>query len=213
MKYNGPMNALDIVLVAVAGVLVLIGLVKGFIRLLVTTAALLVAFLLASHLHVGLAQRMTFLKLSTEVLHLIAFALIFLGVMLVGGLLAWLLRNLAKAVMLGWADRLAGAALGLVAAVLTGALIVLPVAAYVPRGAQLLETSRLAPYIAAVADLVNLTTPADLAARYRKGIERVRKLWHGEADPDAPAPGNTGKAPSKEAAKPPAAAQKPTGTR
>ena len=97
------MNALDIALIVIAGVLVLIGLMKGFIRLLVMAAALIVAFLVASHFHVGLAQRMTILKLSTEVLHLIAFGLIFLGIMLVGGLIGWLLRNLAKAAMLGWA--------------------------------------------------------------------------------------------------------------
>jgi membrane protein required for colicin V production len=205
------MNALDIALIVIAGVLVLIGLVKGFIRLLVMAAALIVAFLVASHFHVGLAQRMTILKLSTEVLHLIAFALIFLGVMLVGGLIGWLLRNLAKAAMLGWADRLAGAAAGLVAAALAGALIVLPLAAYVPRGASLLETSKLAPYCATVADLVNVATPADLAARYKKGIEKVRKLWRGEADPDAAAPAKGEKAPAKEAAKPPAPAPKPSG--
>ncbi len=203
------MNALDIVLVVIAGVLVLIGLLKGFIRLLVMTAALIVAFLVASHFHVGLAEHMTLLKLSAEVLHLIAFALIFLGVMLVGGLLAWLLRNLAKAAMLGWADRLAGAAAGLVAAALAGALIVLPLAAYVPRGAALLETSKLAPYVATVADLVNVTTPADLAARYRKGIEKVRKLWRGEPDPDAAAPAKVEKAAAaKETSKPTAPAPK-----
>jgi membrane protein required for colicin V production len=207
------MNALDIALVVIVGVLVLIGLVKGFIRLLVMTAALVVAFLVASHFHVGLAQRMTILKLSTEVLHLIAFGLIFLGIMLVGGLIGWLLRNLAKAAMLGWADRLAGAAAGFVAAALAGALIVLPLAAYVPRGAALLETSKLAPYVATVADLVNVATPADLAARYRTGIEKVRKLWRGEADPDAAAPAKAGKAPAKDAAKPPAPVPNPAGKR
>ncbi len=208
------MNSLDIVLLVVAGILVVFGLVKGFIRILVTTVALVVAFLVASHFHVGLAERLTILRLSTAVLHLIAFALIFLGIMLVGGLLAWLLRNLAKAAMLGWADRLTGAALGLVAGALAGALIVLPLAAYVPRGASLLETSRLAPYVSAVADLVNLTTPADLAARYRAGIEKVRKLWNKEPDPDAAPPAKTEKAaPSKEAAKPAAPATKPAGKR
>jgi membrane protein required for colicin V production len=204
------MNALDIVLLVVGAVLVLIGLLKGFVRLLVMTAALIVAFLLASHFHQGLAERKTILRLSIAALHLIAFALIFLGVMLVGGLVGWLLRNLVKAAMLGWADRLAGAALGFVAGALAGALIVLPLAAYVPRGARLLEESKLAPYVSAVADLVNVTVPADLSARYRKGIERVRKLWRGEPDPEAGDSGKAAAPPRNEAAKPAAPPSKPS---
>jgi membrane protein required for colicin V production len=205
------MNALDIVLLVIAAVLVLVGLVKGFVRLLVMIAALIVAFFLASRFHQGLADHMTILKLSTEALRLVAYILIFIGVMLVGGLLGWLLRNLVKAAMLGWADRLAGAALGFVAGALAGALIVLPLAAYVPRGAQLLEGSKLAPYVSTVADLVNVTSPSDLAARYRSGIEKVRKLWRGEADPDAAQPAKPGKAPAHEAAKPPATTPKTAG--
>ena len=88
------------------------------------------------------------------------------------------------------------------AAALVGALMVLPLAAYAPRGARLLEGSKLAPYVSTVADLVNVTAPSDLAARYRSGIEKVRKLWRGEAEP-----------PSGPAAKPPAAAPKPAGKR
>ncbi len=196
------MNVLDILLVVVAGVLVLIGLAKGFVRLLVTTAALIVAFVLASRYHQGLAEHMTVLRFSMEVLRLVAYALIFLGVMLLGGLLGWMLRNLVKASMLGWADRLAGAALGLAAAALAGALVVLPLAAYLPRGMTLLEQSKIAPYVSAVADLINVTAPSDLAARYRKGIERVRKLWRGELEPEAAEPAKPGKPGAKEPQKP-----------
>lgn len=207
------MNALDIVLLVIAAVLVLLGLVKGFVRLLVMVAALVLAFVLASRFHQGLADQLTILKVSMEVLRLIAYALLFIGVMLVGGLVGWLLRNLVKAAMLGWADRLAGAALGLVAAALAGALIVLPLAAYVPRGAQLLEGSKLAPYVSTVADLVNVTAPSDLAARYRSGIEKVRKLWRGETDPRAAQPAKPGKAPAQEGAKPSPGAPRPAGKR
>ena len=62
-----PMNALDIVLLVIAAVLVLLGLVKGFVRLLVMIAALFVAFVLASRFHQGLAEHLTILKISMEV--------------------------------------------------------------------------------------------------------------------------------------------------
>lgn len=181
--YDPRMNALDIGLVVVAGVLVVLGLAKGFVRLLVAVAALVVAFLLASRFHRALADHWSASRVPPEVLRLAAYLAIFVGVMLVGALLAWLLRNLLKAAMLGWADRLAGAALGLLAAILAGALVILPLAAYSPGGSRLLQGSKLAPYVSAVADLVNTISPADLAERYRAGIERARRWWRGEAEP------------------------------
>lgn len=177
------MNALDIVLIVLAGVLVLVGLVKGLVRLLVAVAAFFAAFFLASRFHGPLAERFPFSSIPPEVARLLAYAALFLGVLLAGALLGWLLRNLVKAAMLGWADRIAGAAAGFAAGVLAGSLVLLPLAAYLPDGSRLLEGSRLAPYAAAVADVVNWLSPSDLAERYRRGIEAVRERWRGEGEP------------------------------
>ncbi len=174
------MNALDIGLMVLAGFLFVLGLMKGFVRLLVMILALVVAFALASRFHEAVAGHLSLLRAPVEVLRLLAYLVIFLGAMLAGGLIGWLLRNLVKAAMLGWADRLAGAAVGVVAALLLGALLVLPMVAYSPHGTRLLEGSRLAPYVAPVADLVNLACPDGLAARYEKGIEGLRRMWRGE---------------------------------
>jgi len=95
-------------------------------------------------------------------------------------LLGWLTRKLLSAAKLGWVDRLAGGAMGLVAAVLAAALLILPVVAYSPRGAGLLDRSALAPYVVAVADLAAFLVPAELAARYRDGVEKLRQHWSGD---------------------------------
>ena len=58
-----------------------------------------------------------------DVRKLIAYLLIFFGILLAGGIVGWLVRKLLKAAMLSWADRLAGAAAGLVVAMLAAALI------------------------------------------------------------------------------------------
>ena len=122
-------------------------------------------------------------RIPEGALRLAAYAAIFLGTLVAGAVVGWLLRKLAKAALLGWADRLAGAAVGFVAGVLACSLVVLPLAAYLSEGSRLLSGSTLAPYAAAVADVVNRLSPADLAERYRKGIESVRKRWRGEAEP------------------------------
>ena len=135
------------------------------------------AFALAARYHEGLADRLAGLDISVEALRLLAYLMIFLGVMLAGGLAAWLARKVLKAAMLSWADRLGGAALGLAVAMLAAALVVLPVVAYSPYGEQILAQSILAPYILVVADIATSLAPEDLSSRYKEKIEDLRRYW------------------------------------
>lgn len=178
------MNGFDIVLLALACVLVLIGMLKGLVRLLIGVAALVAAFALAARYHSPLAARLDRLAIPPEVVSVASYVSIFFGVMVLGGLTAWLLRRLVRAAMLSWADRLGGAALGLVASGLIGGLLVLPAVAYLPGSQQMLEGSLLAPYVVAVADLANLLVPDELSERYRRGVEDLRRRWRGEGPPD-----------------------------
>jgi len=176
------MNGFDVALLVLMGVLVVIGLIKGLVRILVGMLALVTAFLVASRYHDPVASRFSDWIDSPELALLASYILLFIGVMLAGGVAAWLLRKVLKAAMLSWADRLAGAAVGLTAALLAAALVVLPVVAYAPRGSELLSRSTLAPYVAVVADLAVRMAPDDLASRYRQGIEALRRYWHGLDD-------------------------------
>jgi len=170
------MNTFDIVLLTFACVLVVVGMFKGLVRILLGLAALVAAFALAARYHEGLADRLG-VNVSIEALRLLAYLLIFLGVMLAGGLAAYLTRRLLKAAMLGWADRLGGAALGFAVAMLAAALVVLPVVAYSPYGERVLAHSVLAPYITVVADIATSVVPEDLSSRYKKKVEDLRRYW------------------------------------
>jgi len=170
-------NGFDIALLVLLGVLVILGLIKGLARLLIGIAALLAAFVLAAQFHADLATRLTWLDLSVNVERLIAYLMIFFGTMIVGGLVAWLARKLLKAAMLGWADRLAGGAVGLLAAVLVAALLVLPLVAYSPFGERALRDSTLAPYVTAVADVARTLVPRELSDSYNERIENLKRYW------------------------------------
>ena len=170
----------DVALVVFVAVMVVVGLVKGLVRILFGLGALVAAFLLACRFHEAVASRLPWPGGSREVRSLVGYLLVFFGVMIAGGLVSWLLRKLLRAAMLGWADRLAGAAMGLLLALLGTALLILPVVAYAPGGVGLLERSRLGPYMAAVADLAIHLAPEELAHRYREGMEKLRRRWRGE---------------------------------
>jgi membrane protein required for colicin V production len=170
-------NAFDIVLLLLACGLVLFGMIKGLVRILIGLAALVAAFALAAQFHQPLADSLSGLEISSEFLRLIAYLMIFLGVMLAGGLLAFLTRKLVKAAMLSWADRLGGAAVGLVIAMLAAALVVLPLVAYSPYSEKILANSVLAPYVTVVADMANMLVPDDLSERYRRKVDDLRQYW------------------------------------
>jgi membrane protein required for colicin V production len=172
------LNALDFALLGLLGLLALLGLIKGLTRLAISVVALVAAFLLAAHFHEPVAEAIAArTRLSGPLLMLVAYLSIFLGTMLAGALAGFIARKLVQAALLSWIDRLAGAAVGLVAATLLAALIVLPVVAYWPAGSQALENSVLAPYLAVVADMANRFVPEKLSAQYRKGVEALRRHW------------------------------------
>src|ERR1700752_1551391 len=117
------MNAFDVLLVVLAAFGIFLGIRKGLVRILVGMAALVLAFVLASRLGGVAGAWLSFTGMSDRTRSLFRHLLVFLGVMLVGGLLSWLARKLVKAAMLGWADRLAGGAAGVVVALVAAALL------------------------------------------------------------------------------------------
>jgi membrane protein required for colicin V production len=174
------MNALDIGLVVLFALGLGIGLARGFVRILIGILSLVVAFFLASRYQDQIAAVMTARHVSETPARIGAYVLVFLGTMIAGGLVAWVVGKLLKLAMLSFPDRLAGGALGILGALLAAAFLVHPLVASSPDGSRLLATSKLAPYVSVVADVVNAVAPDAVAKRYESGIESLRKVWRGE---------------------------------
>ena len=182
-------NAFDVLLLVLIGLLVLLGVLRGLTRLLIGTGALVAAFMLAAQFHGQVAVSMVRVVEMTEpVASLAAYLAIFLGTMLAGSLVASVLGRWLKTTMLGWADRLAGGAVGLVSALLAAALVILPVVADSPSGVAVLRNSVLAPYVTVVADIANQLVPDRISAQYRDRMESLRQHWQrrrAASDPQA----------------------------
>jgi membrane protein required for colicin V production len=171
------MNHFDVALLVIACVLVVVGMMKGLVRILIGIAALIAAFAVAARFHQPLADQLGWIEIQNGALMLLSWGLLFVGVILAGAIAGHVMRRVLKAAMLSWADRLGGAALGLVAAALIAALIVLPLVAYTPYGESLLTGSVLAPYVSAVADLAATLLPAELTLLYQRNMESLRQAW------------------------------------
>jgi membrane protein required for colicin V production len=100
------------------------------------------------------------------------------AVMLLAGLAGRLIRWSVRSIGLGWADRLIGAAFGLLKGCVLVTLGVMAIAAFLPH-VTWLNNSKFAPYFLSVAHEATVVTPAGLGERIRDGVKAIR-----DAQPD-----------------------------
>ncbi|HEY78116.1 MAG TPA: CvpA family protein [Dehalococcoidia bacterium] len=117
------MNWLDIVLISVIAIGTLTGLWLGLIKAVLFLAGIIVGVVLAGRFHTLLSQQLAFIP-QEAIAKIVAFAIILIGVMVIALVLARFLKWAASLMMLGWVNRLAGAAFGLLlASTFCGALL------------------------------------------------------------------------------------------
>jgi membrane protein required for colicin V production len=126
------MTGFDYAVLTVLGVSLVIGVLRGLVRELIMLGGWIAAFLLATGFSGQLARTMPE-TLGPVLGQLIAFVVIFIGVLIVSGLAGLLLSLLTRSAGLGVLDRSLGAAFGaargaliVLAAVLLGGLTPLP---------------------------------------------------------------------------------------
>ncbi len=105
------MNWLDIVIIVAIAIPTFIGLRMGIIKAALSLAGLIVGVILAGRYYVLLSQQLSFIP-QASVAKVVAFAIILIGIMVVAGVLARLLKWAASVVMLGWVNKLGGAIFG-----------------------------------------------------------------------------------------------------
>jgi len=106
------MSWLDIVILVAIAMATFLGLRMGLIKAVLVLAGIIVGVILAGHYSGPLGERLTFIP-GEGIAEVVAFAIILIGVLLIAAVLARLLTWTAKAIMLGWVNRLGGAIFGL----------------------------------------------------------------------------------------------------
>jgi membrane protein required for colicin V production len=143
-----PVHWIDLVIVAIVAWSALAALRRGLIRELVSLISVVAAGLLAAHVHERLAANIDFIVEDQQLRKLIAFVAIFAGVVVLGQILATVLRAAAGLLMLGPIDHLGGGAFGLAQGLLIVMFLLFALSAF-PASARLteaLQQSALAPY-------------------------------------------------------------------
>ena len=141
------MNLLDIIIIAAVVFFLIRGIFRGIVREIGSLAGVVLGIWLANAYHPQLAGLLKGLIPPGDYLPLIAFALIFLVVVVVCNLLGWLFKKFFQKIFLGWVDRILGACLALLKGILLSYLIIVLVTFLAPQGSPLVTQSRLAPFI------------------------------------------------------------------
>lgn len=156
------MNWLDVVIIILLAAGVFTGLMTGLIRTALSLAGVIVGVVLAGHFYLPLAERLTFIA-QKGVANVVAFAIIFIAVMVIAVALAALLRWAVSAVMLGWIDHLGGAILGLLlGAIFCGALLAI-LGKYIGMG-DVISHSKLATILLDRIPVVFALLPAEFSS-------------------------------------------------
>jgi membrane protein required for colicin V production len=128
------MNWVDWVFLVVLLASVLAGIHKGLIRTVFSLAGVVVGFVAASREGGGVAL-VCQNWMSREAAQVCGFVIVFVGVVVVFALAAWLLRKILQGLSLSWLDRLLGAGIGFVRAALILGVVALVMESAGPLGA------------------------------------------------------------------------------
>jgi membrane protein required for colicin V production len=168
------MTVIDWAIVVILVVSVATAAKAGLVVEIFSLAGLILGLLLASWDYQRLMPWVGGWIHTVAVAQAVCFLLIALGVMIAAALAGKFLRWSVKSIGLGWADRMAGAAFGLVKGCALVTIAVMVIAAFWPS-ATWLQRSRLAPGFLTMAHRVAVVAPADLQQKIRAGVVVLRK--------------------------------------
>jgi membrane protein required for colicin V production len=168
------LTAFDWVLVTVVVVSALMAFRRGFIRVLFSLAGLICGILVASWNYLRLADWMHVWVTSLPTAQILAFLAILLAVWFIFAAVAGMVRKAVKAVGLGFADRMLGAAFGAARGVLLGIAAMMALTAFAPDS-NWTRKSVLAPYFLAGSHAVSFVVPQHFGQQMSDGARRLLK--------------------------------------
>ncbi len=170
------MNWVDTVIIVALVVSTFIGYKVGLIKIVVPLVGMLLATILSGALHSYLGDRLGFID-SEKWANIVAFIIVFVVIFVIVYISASMLRKIMQLMLLGWVDRLAGAALIFIVGWIVCSMIVVMVARYGALGADYVPGSTVSSE--SVEDMID---DSALATFQIDTFPIVMKLLPGEFD-------------------------------
>jgi membrane protein required for colicin V production len=166
-------NWLDIVLAVVVLSAVIVGLVKGFVRELIGLIVIIAGIVIASRVFGPVARFAGKFISDSTTAKFVGFLLVFLAVLIVGGVAAGFIAKLTKG-GLGFVNHVLGGLIGLVEGILVAGAVVFAMLVF-PVNKTAINGSNLAPFIYEVTKTVVQFIPRELKDQLRDAYENISK--------------------------------------
>jgi membrane protein required for colicin V production len=173
------MNWLDVVLGLILVASVVTSFRKGLSREVIGLVAVCLALVLGIWLY-GLAGAYLLPYLSSRAAaNFAGFAIVFCGVMLLGGLVSLIVGKFLKITGLSFFDHLLGAGFGILRGLLISVALVTGIMAFSTddRPPASVVNSHIAPYVVGAARVVAAMAPHEVKEGFRKTYARVKSAW------------------------------------
>ena len=139
-------NTLDIIIIVLVAVPGIRGLYRGLLEEATALAAVILGVIFANKYYYDLAPVVERMFSDPKIVGILAYALVFSGVVLVVTVFGKLLRKVLSVTFAGWLDHLAGCLLGVGVGLVLSCLAYMVINHFSPQ-AEMLQNSQLVPHL------------------------------------------------------------------
>ena len=173
------MNWLDVVLLVILAASIMTSFRKGFTREVIGLASVVVALVLGIELYGSAGSLLASYVSSPAAANFAGFFLVFIGVLLAGAVVSYVLGKFLRVTGLSIVDHALGAGFGAVRGLLIAVALIMGIMAFSPgnRAPESVVASRTAPYVVDAARAVAAVAPHELKEGFRKTYAEVKTIW------------------------------------
>jgi membrane protein required for colicin V production len=173
------MNWLDIVILVIVAWSVVIAFRKGLVREILGLASVVAALLLGFWFYGTAAAGLAPYLSSRALANAAGFMVVFLGVLLLGAVVSYVLGKFLRVTGLSMLDHALGAAFGVLRGALIAIALVMAIMAFSKDGQppESIVQSRTAPFVAGAARAFAAMAPHEMKEGFRKTYDQARSAW------------------------------------
>lgn len=174
------MNPFDITIIVIICFCVVRGAFRGIIKEASSIVGVIIGLYIALTYYPalsGMLDKIGDIFPSPAYINIFSFLIIFGAVFALISALGILIKYLLKVVFLSWLDKLCGAFFGLVKGFMIVSVLMLPLTAFLDKGAPIINESLLCPYVSSVSETMSRFASKDLRHEFSSKIEVARKSW------------------------------------
>ena len=173
---NIHFNYFDIVFIIIISAFSIYGLIRGFVKEIVSVISIVLGLYIALHWYGEAAQYFAVLR-EQNLQNILGFIIVFIGASLILSLIGKLVNLALKDINLGCIDHLLGLVFGFIKGVVVVCAILLVLVSFLSPSNKRLAESQLTPDIISLTKTIAAFSPPSLKERFTVKLDELKKVW------------------------------------